>query len=73
MVNLDDNNKKNWKEFREENSHTTIKKENRKRYILVDEQLWRDFSVCVIKKEKRSNKNSEVIVGLIKKFIEENR
>ena len=73
MVVLDENNKNNWKEFRQKTArNTTIKKENRKRTILVDEGLWRGFSVCVIEQKGRCQRNSEVIVELIKKYVEEN-
>lgn len=70
MVALDENNKKNWKEFRHNtSSKTTIKGGNRKRTILVDDELWKDFSICVIEQKGRCQRNSEVIVELIKKYV----
>ena len=69
--NNDENNKKNWREFRTKGApHTNIKGENRQRTILVDEKLWRDFSVCVIKDKCRCRRNSDVIVELIKRYVE---
>lgn len=39
--------------------------------LVVDEQLWQDFSIVVIRKEGNRKKN-DVIVGFIKDYVKKN-
>jgi hypothetical protein len=44
---------------------------NMKTSLIVDDKLWQDFSIIVIKKEGIGKKNN-VLVELIKEYVKEN-
>ena len=48
-----------------------MKAGNMKTSLIVDDKLWQDFSIIVIKKEGIGKKNN-VLVELIKEYVKEN-